>query len=138
MSRDGGGNPEMQNHYLKERSRELRKNATPQENKLWYQFLRMHPVKFRRQQQIGPYIADFFCPSARLIVEQDGSGHYEPNGIEYDRWRDAYISAHDIKVLRFTNTQIEQEFSAVCETIARAVTPSVSPSGCQLPRKGGA
>ena len=138
MSRDGGGNPEMQNHYLKERSRELRKNATPQENKLWYQFLRMHPVKFRRQQQIGPYIADFFCPSARLIVELDGSGHYEPNGIEYDRWRDAYISAHDIKVLRFTNTQIEQEFSAVCETIARAVTPSVSPSACQLPRKGGA
>ena len=128
----------MQNHNLKQRSRELRQNATRQEQKLWYDFLRSHPVKFRRQQQIGPYIADFFCPSARLIIELDGSGHYEPAGLEYDRWRDAYISAQGIQILRFTNTQIDKEFSAVCETINRTLTPSVSPSGCQLPRKGGA
>ena len=116
----------MQKHYLLQRSRELRRNATPQENKLWYQFLRTDPVKFRRQQQIGPYIADFYCPSARVVIELDGSGHYEEEGKEYDRWRDAYISAQEIRVLRFTNTQIDKEFSAVCEEIARAVTPSVS------------
>ena len=128
----------MQNHNLKDRARELRQNATRQEQKLWYDFLRTHPVKFRRQQQIGPYIADFFCPDARVIIELDGSGHYMPDGMEYDRWRDAYISGNGIRVLRFTNTQIDKEFSAVCEAIDRAVTPSVSPAGCQLPRKGGA
>ena len=115
----------MQKHYLLQRSRELRKNATPQENKLWYQFLRTYQVKFRRQQQIGSYIADFYCPSARIVIELDGSGHYEAEGKEYDRWRDAYIAAQEIRVLRFTNTQIDKEFSAVCEEIARAVTPSV-------------
>jgi len=119
----------MQKHYLLQRSRELRKNATRQEQKLWYDFLRKYPIKFRRQQQIGPYIADFYCPSARLVIELDGGGHYEPDGLEYDRWRDAYIAAQEIQILRFTNTQVDKEFSAVCETINRAITPSVSPSG---------
>ena len=125
----------MQKHYLLQRARELRKNATRQEQKLWYDFLRTHPVKFRRQQQIGPYIADFFCPSARLMIEVDGGGHYEPDGLEYDRWRDAYISAQNIRILRFTNTQINQEFSAVCETINRAITPSVG-SADSSPARG--
>jgi very-short-patch-repair endonuclease len=116
----------VQKHYLLQRSRELRKNATPQENKLWYQFLRKHPVKFRRQQQIGPYIADFYCPSARIVIELDGSGHFESEGKEYDQWRDAYIAAQEIKILRFTNTEIEKEFEAVCRMIDCAVTPSVS------------
>ena len=115
----------VQKHYLLQRSRELRRNATPQENKLWYQFLRKHPVKFRRQQQLGPYIADFYCPSARLVIELDGSGHYEAEGKEYDRWRDAYISAQEIKILRFSNSEIDKEFEAVCRMIDRAVTPSV-------------
>lgn len=119
----------MQKHYLMQRSRELRKNATPQENKLWYQFLRRHPLKFRRQQQIGPYIADFYCPSARLVIELDGGAHYEPGGMEYDRWRDTFISAHNIHILRFTNTQIDREFPAVCEMIDHTLTPSVSPLG---------
>jgi len=113
----------MQNHDLKHRARELRKNATPQEQKLWYQFLRRHAVKFRRQQQIGPYIADFYCPSARLVIELDGSGHYQPEGKEYDRWRDAYIQAQNIRVLRFTNSQVDKEFEAVCETINRNLPP---------------
>jgi len=119
----------MQNHNLKQRARDLRKNATRQEQHLWYDFLRSHPAKFRRQQQIGPYIADFFCPSARLIIELDGSGHYEPDGLEYDRWRDAYIVAQGIRVLRFTNLQIDREFAAVCDMIHRAVTPSVTAFG---------
>ncbi|MBQ3488330.1 MAG: DUF559 domain-containing protein, partial [Clostridia bacterium] len=58
------------------RARELRKNATPQERKLWYEFLRSHPSRFRRQQPIGPYVVDFFCSSARIAVELDGGGHY--------------------------------------------------------------
>jgi len=108
---------------LTQRARELRKNATPQENKLWYQFLRRHPVKFRRQQQIGPYIADFYCPCAKLVIELDGGGHYQPDGVEYDRWRDAYMNGNGLKILRFTNTQIDKEFTAVCETIDRSLGP---------------
>ena len=103
----------MQNHDLKQRARDLRKNATRQEQRLWYDFLRTYPAKFRRQQQIGPYIADFYCPSARVVIELDGSGHYEADGKEYDRWRDAYIAAQENKILRFTNTEIEKEFERV-------------------------
>ena len=108
---------------LTQRARELRKNATPQENKLWYQFLRKHSVKFRRQQQIGPYIADFYCSSAKLVIELDGSGHYQTDGLEYDRWRDAFMEGNGLRVVRFTNTQIDREFLSVCEEIDRIVTP---------------
>ena len=83
-------------------------------------------MKFRRQQQIGPYIADFYCPAAKLVVELDGGGHYRTDGIEYDRWRDAYMEGNGLRVLRFTNTQIEKEFCAVCEAIDCAVTPPQS------------
>ena len=113
----------MQNHNLKDRARELRKNATKQEDKLWYQFLRRHPMKFRRQQQIGPYIADFYCPAARLVIELDGSGHFQPDGLEYDRWRDAYIRGQNIRILRFTNLQVDKEFEAVCAEINRSLPP---------------
>ena len=104
----------------------LRKKMTPWESCLWYRFLRTYPVRFQRQKAMGESIADFYCAKAHLVIELDGGGHYEPDGIEYDRWRDAYIAAQGIHILRFTNTQVDREFQAVCETIDRAVTPSVS------------
>ena len=64
------------NKKLKGFSRALRKNATPQESRLWYQFLRTYPVRFNRQRIIGNYIVDFYCDKAKLIVELDGSQHY--------------------------------------------------------------
>ena len=119
------GMPTRKEGNLTQRARELRKCATPQEQKLWYQFLRRYPVKFRRQQQIGPYIADFYCPAVKLVVELDGGGHYRADGIEYDRWRDAYMRGNGLQILRFTNTQIEKEFDSVCAEISRVV-PSQS------------
>ena len=65
-------------------AKELRKNMTPWERKLWYEFLRYYPVRFQRQKAIGAYIADFYCAKARLVVELDGSQHYEPEQAEKD------------------------------------------------------
>ena len=116
-----GVNPEMQNHNLKQRSRELRQNATRQEQKLWYDFLRTHPIKFRRQQQIGPYIADFFCPSARLVIELDGGGHYDPEAEKKDHERTVALEQQGLKVIRFCNLDIDKNFRAVCESIDREI-----------------
>ena len=105
-----------------QRARALRKQATPQERKLWYDFLHGHSARFRRQQPIGPYIVDFFCPSARLVLELDGGGHYEQDQYQYDRRRDRYLEQEGFRVLRFTNLDIDREFPAVCEMIERALT----------------
>lgn len=111
------------NSGMIQRARQLRRDATPQERKLWYEFLRDHPARFRRQQPIGFYIVDFYCSAARLAVELDGGGHYEPEQIEHDRKRDAYLREQGIRVLRFTNLEIKNEFLQVCEVIDRAVRP---------------
>lgn len=99
------------------RAKDLRKNATRQENHLWYDFLRAYPVRFQRQKTIRSFIVDFYCHRARLVIELDGSQHYEEQGLAYDRERDAILSALGLKVLRFSNTQIDREFSAVCAAI---------------------
>ena len=106
------------------RARDLRKDATPQERKLWYKFLWDHPAHFRRQQPIGPYIVDFCCHSACLVLELDGSGHYEPEQYAYDRKREQYLEAQGLRILRFTNLEVDRNFSGVCETINRAIDPT--------------
>ena len=123
--------PEMVN-----RARELRKNMTPEERKLWYDFLRSHPARFRRQQIIGPYILDFFCPAAKLAIELDGSGHYEPEQIKHDRLRDAFLKENGIKVLRFPNSEVRNRFSVVCEVIHREVAPLSQPAADSSPTRG--
>ena len=120
------------------RARTLRKNATPEENLLWYRFLRRHPARFRRQHPIGPYILDFFCPGCRIAVELDGGGHYEPEQAEHDRRRDQWLSEQSIFVLRFTNTEIKEQFAAVCETIQRKVAEHPPQSAVRTaPPQGG-
>ena len=104
-------------HNLTHIAQELRKNQTKEEARLWYQFLRKYPLQFRRQFQIGNYIVDFYCSKAKLVVELDGSQHYEPEKIEYDRKRTALIEKQGIKVLRFTNSDIQLRFRQVCEII---------------------
>ncbi|MBQ8801291.1 MAG: endonuclease domain-containing protein, partial [Clostridium sp.] len=99
---------------------------TPQERKLWYLFLCTHPFHFRRQQPFGPYIADFYCASSKLVIELDGSGHFQPEGMEYDRWRDAFMTGQGFRVLRFTNAQIDNEFAAVCTAIELALSDPLS------------
>ncbi len=99
------------------RAKELRKHATPQENHLWYDFLRSYPVRFQRQKAIDSFIADFYCHAAKLVVEIDGSQHYEPEGQAYDEARTAVLQKYGLEVLRFSNRDINTDFDAVCERI---------------------
>ena len=93
------------------RAKELRKGATKQENHLWYDFLRGYPMRFQRQKTIDGFIADFYCHVARLVVEVDGSQHYDEQGLAYDKERSAIFAEYGVKVIRFSNLEIEQKFA---------------------------
>lgn len=107
------------NANLKQFSRNLRKNMTKEESLLWYNCLRKYPLRFRRQYIIGNYITDFYCHSAKLVVELDGSQHYDPNEQKRDAERTAYLEEQGIYVLRFTNREVSQQFRRVCDEIDR-------------------
>ncbi len=100
-----------------EKARRLRREMTPHERKLWFLFLRKYPVKIYKQRIIGNYIVDFYCASANLVIEVDGSQHYEPHGLAYDAQRSAFLSALGLEILRFSNRDIDRDFSSVCEQI---------------------
>jgi len=102
-------------------ARTLRKNMTPEEKHLWYDYLCSYPDRFQRQKPIGNYIADFYCAKARLVVELDGSGHYIKDQPEYDKERTEYMKTLGFEVIRFTNMDITKKFSGVCITIDNAV-----------------
>ena len=102
-------------------AKELRKNQTPWERKLWYEFLRNYPVKFRRQATIGNYIVDFYCPKARLIIELDGGGHYNKKEFERDKKRTERLNEYEVTVIRFSNYEVDKYFYEVCETINKIV-----------------
>ncbi|MBR1780152.1 MAG: endonuclease domain-containing protein [Oscillospiraceae bacterium] len=104
-------------YTLLPKAKALRRELTPHERKLWYCFLRTYPVKIYKQRIIGPYIADFYCASAGLVIELDGSQHYEPAGRESDQRRDQYMEQLGLQILRFSNREIDREFRAVCEMI---------------------
>ena len=93
----------------------LRKNMTPWEKKLWYQFLRSYHVRFQRQKAIGSYIADFYCAKARLVIELDGGEHYTPEQIERDKIRTTELENMNLTVLRFLNRDIDRNFGSICE-----------------------
>ena len=88
------------NPALKERSQQLRREMTKEEKHLWYDFLKKLPVNVNRQKIIGNFIVDFYCASARLVIELDGSQHYTDDGIEYDRQRDQFLSGKGLTVKR--------------------------------------
>ena len=104
-----------------ENARRLRREMTPHERKLWYLFLRKYPVKIYKQRIIGRFIVDFYCASAKLVIEVDGSQHYEPQGMAYDAERSAFLSALGLEVLRFSNRDIDRDFRGVCEQIDHAI-----------------
>ena len=95
----------------------LRQNMTKEERHLWYDCLRFCRPRFRRQEIIGSYIADFYCHQAKLIVELDGSQHYDQKKIEYDDRRTAYFHALGITVFRFSNADINSNFLGVCAAV---------------------
>ena len=114
------------NKSLVSNARNLRKNMTKEERHLWYDFLRFYPVKFLRQKILGKYIVDFYCAEAKLIVELDGSQHYEDKEMEYDAERTTYLELYGVRVLRIPNNEVNQNFSGVCEYIDLAVKQSLS------------
>lgn len=118
------------NQKLKEYSQSLRKNQTKEENLLWYQFLRHYPLRFRRQYVIGNYIADFYCHQASLVVELDGSEHYDPDGLAKDRQRTQYLESLGLKVLRFSNLDVLRQFRRVCAAIDLAVKERITEGSC--------
>ena len=109
------------NNELLPRAKALRRDMTPHERKLWYLFLRHYPVKFYKQRIIDSYIVDFYCASAKLVVELDGWQHYEDAGQQYDARRTADLQRYGLQVLRFSNREIDREFQAVCEQIDNVV-----------------
>jgi len=117
---------------LKARSCELRTNATRQENRLWYDFLRCCKPRFTRQRIIGKYIVDFYCHEAALAVELDGSQHYEAKAMKYDEARTACLNALGICVLRFANNEIDENFEGVC-AIIKSHSEKPFPTGAAKP-----
>ena len=95
-------------------ARKLRKEATREENHLWYDFLRGYPKRFVRQKVIGKYILDFYCAEKKLAIEIDGSQHYDEKGRMIDIDRTKSINEYGISVLRFTNGEINHQFEALC------------------------
>ena len=95
----------------------LRKNMTPWERKLWYDFLRSYPLRFQRQKAIGNYIVDFYCAKVGLVIELDGGGHYTAEQIEKDEVRTRTLEAMHLTVLRICNLDVDCNFDGVCEYI---------------------
>ena len=116
-----------QTNKIRRYSQELRKNMTKEERHLWYDFLKTYPVQFRRQYSFGNYIVDFYCYQAQLVLELDGSQHCQPEDIEYDRRRTAYLEEKGLYVLRISNLVVMREFSGVCEMIHMAVQNRLTP-----------
>ena len=103
------------------RARELRRSMTPQEQKLWYRFLRKYPVKIYKQRIVESFIVDFYCSKALLVIEVDGSQHYTEQGEAYDLERSAVLERYGLIVLRFSNLEVEQEFDGVCTLIDKTI-----------------
>jgi very-short-patch-repair endonuclease len=112
------------------RARELRRDMTQAEKKLWWQ-LRQLPLAnshFRRQAPIGPYFADFASHKCRVVIEVDGGGHGEERQIAIDRTRTAYLTSRGYRVLRFWNNEVLQEIEGVMTLIYEAVNQQVPPT----------
>ena len=104
----------------------LRKNMTKEERHLWYDFLRSYPVRFLRQKVIDNYIADFYCHEARLIIELDGSQHYEESNTVKDAERTKFLEGYGLRVIRIPNNEVNRNFAGVCEYIDAVVQQSLS------------
>ena len=116
-------------------AKNLRKNATKQENHLWYDFLSKYGIRFQRQKAIDNFIADFYCHKARLIIEIDGSQHYTEEGRQKNEFRTEILEEYGLTVIRFTNHQINTNFRGVCDYIDYMVKASLREGGG--PQRGG-
>ena len=109
------------NQKLRVNAQTLRKNMTKQERHLWYDCFKQMDVTVKRQHVIGPYIVDFYCAVAKLVVEVDGSQHYEQAGQITDKTRDEYLQGLGIAVKRYSNRDIDMKFRYVCEDLYETI-----------------
>ena len=108
---------EQHNPKLTTFARKLRKDMTKEERHLWYDFLKELPLTVHRQKILGNYIVDFYIASKKIVVELDGSQHYEEDGKHRDEERDAYLRSIGCSVLRYSNADINERFRSVCDDI---------------------
>ena len=111
---------------LRKKAQILRKNMTPQEKHLWYDFLRDYQPRFYRQKPMLTYILDFYCPTARIVVEIDGSQHFEEQAAIYDDKRTQELRNIGLDILRYTNREINESFESVCQSIEVAIKERIS------------
>ncbi len=106
-------------------ARELRKNMTKEERHLWYDFLKDYPTRFLRQKILGEYIVDFYCAEVKLVIELDGSQHYNDEERIKDEKRTEFLKGYGLRVVRIANNEINRNFSGVCEYIDNEVKRSL-------------
>ena len=114
------------NPNLTKNAKKLRKNMTKEERHLWYDFLRDYPIRFLRQKVIENYIADFYCAKAKLVIEIDGTQHFENDGLLKDKIRIEHLEKYNLQVLRIPNNEINNNFEGVCEYIDYIVKGSIN------------
>ena len=105
------------NPSLSDFSRKLRCNMTKEERHLWYDYLKDLPTVVKRQKVLGHNIVDFYCASAKLVIEIDGSQHYDETGHTKDAERDEYLRSLGLTVKRYSNADINKRFDSVCSDI---------------------
>ena len=105
------------NKKLVSNAKDLRKNMTPEEKKLWYQFLKRLPLTVNRQKNIGDFIVDFYVASHRIVIELDGKQHGEAEAYQADKKRDSELLKLGITVVRYSNFDINKRFNIVCDEL---------------------
>ena len=123
------------NRQLVEKAKELRKNMTPAEKRLWYGYLRTFKFRVLRQRPIDNFIVDFFCAQLSLVIEVDGQSHFTDEGKDYDWERTQILEGYGLKVLRFSNDEVLQDWEGVCRRIEEEI-PRTSSLKLRL-KKGG-
>ena len=111
----------MHNKNLTIAARQLRKEMTPQEKKLWHKFLKDYPIRILRQKVIMRFIVDFYCKQASLVIEIDGGQHLSDEAMVKDKERTIMIENLGLKVIRFSNKDIENNINDVCESIDKEI-----------------
>ncbi|BAY32733.1 hypothetical protein NIES2107_46230 [Nostoc carneum NIES-2107] len=111
------------NPKLIDRAKELRKNMTTAERKLWYEYFKNFKFRVLRQRPINNFIVDFYCPTLQLVIEIDGDSHFTDEAQDYDIERTRVLEGYGLKIIRFTNSQVLNQFDSVCEQIQDLITP---------------
>ena len=108
---------QLYNPKLTPNAKTLRKNMTKEERHLWYDFLKTLPITVHRQKVVGHYIVDFYIAEAKIVIELDGSQHFQDEGQKCDAERDAFLQSQGLTVLRYANSDVNRNFEAVCQDI---------------------